>query len=354
MSLDLATRAKEIIGRYPSGRGRSALLPLLHLVQDRDGYVTEQGMRDVAEILGLTAAEVNSVATFYSMYHLRPKGRHVVSVCHNLACSLAGAERLISCFEETLGARVGETTANGGVTLERVECLAACDLAPMIQIDYDEMTGPIRIDDVPSIVKDMDAGSDETRIDRTPVVVSTLHEVASQPVIESEPRGTSSPERALDPHHDLNPYRDLDPQQEVTSDEELIDEEILPEPPREQPIPVASDEDFVEEDFVREPEQEPEPEPDPTDVAPEESAEQGDPPPLIDSITISEEDEELLRDSTARRGQERRKHAAERLLEEPTYDGGVGPGPQDPKDLGAPLPPPSEEPEAPIRPRGAE
>lgn len=376
MSQDLATKAKEILRRYPTGRGRSALLPLLHLVQDRDGYVTEQGMRDVAQILGITPAEVNSVATFYSMYHLRPKGRHVISVCHNIACSLAGAERLIASFEENLGTAAGQMSADGDVTLERVECLAACDLAPMIQIDYDQMSGPIRIEEVPKILKDLKRAQED--LPAWPEVVPRHREVASQPAIESEPGGTSSPETAshaypapapspftsvtemaqpppvtsapvLKPHDDelqvISPEPIEVAKEQFPGTASVDEQELETELPEAgQVVPVASDDDFVREEA--------EMEVDEPEAAEEEVADE--PPPLIDSIALGEEDEELLRESSARRGQERRKYAAERLLEEPTYEGGVGPGPSDPRDLGAPLPPPSDEPEPPIRPRGAE
>lgn len=371
MTVDLAGRAKEIVARYPTGRARSALLPLLHLVQERDGYVTEHGMKEVAEILGITAAEVSSVATFYSMYHLRPKGRHVISVCHNLACSLLGAERLIAAFEETVGAPAGGTSPDGEITLERAECLAACDMAPMIQIDYDHMMGPVAVDEVSSIVARLSSGRSD-RVEHQESVPEH-RELASQRVVESEPGGTSSPENALHPYtapapsaFPQNPAGDEPP---VTSAPVLEPaEEESPSiitsatdgPPwhaQDEPSEIRIDPVDIDEDFVRE-----EDPVEPTDESSEASSQVpgpaedagGEPPPLIDSIALSEEDEDLLRESAQRRGQERRKYAAERLLEEPTYEGGVGPGPADPRELGAPVPPPSEEPEPPMRPRGAE
>ena len=141
-----------IIARYPEGRSRSALLPLAHLVQRRDGYVTPEGMRQVADVLGLTLAEVRSVISFYTMFHLKPKGRHTVSVCHNIACSMRGAESVISALESRLGVECGETSSDGEITLERAECLAACDLAPMLQIDYDEVVGPLALESVSSVI----------------------------------------------------------------------------------------------------------------------------------------------------------------------------------------------------------
>lgn len=141
--VDLVQEAREIVARYPSGRSRSALLPLLHLAQRRDGHLTKEGIEEVAGVLSLTPAEVTAVATFYTMLHLEPKGRRVVSVCHNIACTIAGAEEVIDALTRHLGIEAGETTADGEFTLERAECLAFCDRAPMMQIDYREMIGPL-------------------------------------------------------------------------------------------------------------------------------------------------------------------------------------------------------------------
>lgn len=150
--IDLKYQSADIIELYPDGRSRSALLPLLHKAQERDGYLTEGAMVEIARILRLTTAEVASVATFYTMYHLKRKGRHVISVCHNLACSMNGADALIAGIEEHLGVASGETTADGEFTLERVECLAFCDMAPMLQIDYDAMHGPCDLARVESLL----------------------------------------------------------------------------------------------------------------------------------------------------------------------------------------------------------
>lgn len=119
------------------------MIPLLHAAQERDGYVTDTAMEEIGQILGLTSAEVLSVASFYTMFHLKPKGEHVVGICHNMACALNGAERVIAAVEGHLGIECGHTTPDGKVTLERHECLAACDKAPMIQVDYDQMFGPL-------------------------------------------------------------------------------------------------------------------------------------------------------------------------------------------------------------------
>lgn len=152
-SLDLKERASQIFRRYPQERSRSALLPLLHAVQERDGYVTQSGIEEIAQMLGLSTADVTSVASFYTMYYLEPKGEHVISVCHNIACTLMGAERLIASLESAAGVRCGQTTPDGKLTIERAECLAACDLAPMLQVDHDRMIGPLTPADMPALVR---------------------------------------------------------------------------------------------------------------------------------------------------------------------------------------------------------
>lgn len=137
MALTDQTRllAKEIVARYP--RPRSALLPLLHLVQAEDGYVSPEGVRFCAEELGLTKAEVGAVATFYTMYKRRPAGEYLVSVCTNTLCDVLGGEEIYRALSEHLGVGHDETTADGRITLEHAECLAACDYAPVVTVNYE-------------------------------------------------------------------------------------------------------------------------------------------------------------------------------------------------------------------------
>src|SRR5919199_1917870 len=127
--------AREIIARYPEPR--SALLPMLHLVQSHQGYVSPEGVALCAEELGLTKAEVGAVATFYTMYKRRPTGRHLVSVCTNTLCSVLGGQRIFDALSADLGVHHDETAADGSVTLEHAECLAACDSAPVVPVDYE-------------------------------------------------------------------------------------------------------------------------------------------------------------------------------------------------------------------------
>ncbi|MBF6061521.1 NADH-quinone oxidoreductase subunit NuoE [Nocardia terpenica] len=131
----LRVEAKEIIERYP--QARSALLPLLHLVQGVEGYVSGTGIEFCAEQLGLTDAEVTAVATFYSMYRRTPTGDYHVGVCTNTLCAVMGGDRIFAELKQHLGIGHGETTADGAVTLEHVECNAACDYAPVVMVNWE-------------------------------------------------------------------------------------------------------------------------------------------------------------------------------------------------------------------------
>jgi NADH-quinone oxidoreductase subunit E len=139
MSFTEETRAKarEIIARYPAGRERSALLPMLHLVQSEQGYVSPAGMAFCAELLGITKAQVAAVATFYTMYKRRPVGDWLVSVCTNTMCGVLGGDKAFQALSEVLGVGHDETTEDGRITLEHAECLAACDYAPVMTVNYE-------------------------------------------------------------------------------------------------------------------------------------------------------------------------------------------------------------------------
>ena len=127
--------AKEIVARYPSAR--SALLPLLHLVQSEDGYLTPAGIAFCATQLGLTHAEVTAVATFYSMYRRTPTGEYLVGVCTNTLCAIMGGDAILEALQDHLGIHAGQTTDDGRVTLEHVECNAACDYAPVVMVNWE-------------------------------------------------------------------------------------------------------------------------------------------------------------------------------------------------------------------------
>ncbi|HUQ55090.1 NADH-quinone oxidoreductase subunit NuoE [Lentzea sp.] len=134
-----ADRAQAIIARYP--QARSALLPMLHLVQSVEGYVSQEGIRFCAGQLDLTEAEVSAVATFYTMYKRRPCGEHLVSVCTNTLCAALGGDEIYSRLKSHLGVgheeTAGEPGTPGSITLEHAECLAACDLGPVLQVNYE-------------------------------------------------------------------------------------------------------------------------------------------------------------------------------------------------------------------------
>ena len=126
--------AQEIISRYPVKK--SALIPLLHLAQEQDGHVTNEAMTHIAELVGVTPAEVLGTCSFYEMFKLHPVGKYVVNICTNISCQLSGGEELLHHAEETLGIRSGGTTDDGLFTLEDVECIAACTEAPCLQVNY--------------------------------------------------------------------------------------------------------------------------------------------------------------------------------------------------------------------------
>lgn len=126
--------AYEIIGRYPVEK--SALIPLLHLAQEQDGHVTNEAMAHIAELLDLTPAEVLGTASFYEMFKFEPVGDYRINICHGISCHLMGADDLIHHAEESLGVRQGTVTDDGLISVEGVECIAACTEAPCLQVNY--------------------------------------------------------------------------------------------------------------------------------------------------------------------------------------------------------------------------
>ncbi len=131
---DRLTQAEEIIARYPEGRQKSALLPLLHLAQEQHGWVSAGVMDYIAAMLGIQPVEVYEVATFYTMFHLEPVGKHVIEYCRTGPCCTMGAEGVYDHLKERLGIAANQTTADGLFTLKEVECLAACGWGPCFQI----------------------------------------------------------------------------------------------------------------------------------------------------------------------------------------------------------------------------
>jgi len=143
---------QELKRRYPDWR--SATLPALQLAQEKHGYLSPDALRETARALGTTPAFCESVASFYDMLHLAPVGRHMVEVCTNLPCALAGAQRVVDAFEDELGVRPGETTDDGAITFRTVECLGGCDRATVVAVDerYHELVTP---DKVAAIVEEV-------------------------------------------------------------------------------------------------------------------------------------------------------------------------------------------------------
>ena len=148
-------RARQLIALYP--HTRSALIPILHLAQEQDGWLTPDGMAHVAELLDLDPAEVYGTASFYDMLFTHPVGRHLVSVCTNLACLINGADELLEHAEARLGVAPGGTTADGEFTLEEVECIAFCGAAPCLAVNW-RFFGNIGNDDFDRLVEDLAAG----------------------------------------------------------------------------------------------------------------------------------------------------------------------------------------------------
>jgi NADH-quinone oxidoreductase subunit E len=133
-----ATEIEAILSKYPADRKRSAVMPLLYIAQREGGYVTKKEMSEIAEILDITPTEVASIIGFYTLYHEKPGGQYRIQVCNDLPCALRGADEFLEKLCENVGIQVGETTEDGLVTIEGVMCLAACDKAPMFQVQTGE------------------------------------------------------------------------------------------------------------------------------------------------------------------------------------------------------------------------
>lgn len=155
LTKDNEARARATIALYP--QPRSAMLPLLHLVQEQNGYLTEDGMAHVAELLGLTPVEVYGTASFYDMFFTHPVGTYLVSVCTNIACLLNGGYELLEHAEERLGVQTGGTTADGRFTLEEVECIGLCGNAPCLTVNW-RFFGDVTEASFDGLVDDLGAG----------------------------------------------------------------------------------------------------------------------------------------------------------------------------------------------------
>ena len=152
---DNVQRAKDLIALYP--HSRSALLPILHVAQEQDGWLTPDAIAHVAELLDLTPAEVYGTASFYDMFFMHPVGRHLIAICTNMACLLNGAYELLAHAEERLGVATGGTTEDGEFTLEDAECIAYCGEAPCLAVNW-RFFGNVTNEDFDRLVEDLKAG----------------------------------------------------------------------------------------------------------------------------------------------------------------------------------------------------
>lgn len=149
------SRLDAIIARYP--RSRSAIMPMLHLVQARDGFVTPEGIEVIAEKLDLTTAEVNAVASFYTQYRRTPAGEYHVGVCTNTLCAIMGGDAIFAGLKDHLGIENNERTSDGKVSLEHIECNAACDYAPVVMVNW-EFFDNQSVESAKQLVDDLRAG----------------------------------------------------------------------------------------------------------------------------------------------------------------------------------------------------
>src|SRR5215469_5060178 len=159
-------RMRDLASRYPVAR--SAIMPALYIAQHEEGYITQGALQAVAEAIGLTVDDVESVATFYTMYYQRPPGKKVVKVCTSISCYLRGCDALVDHFEKRLGIKRGETSADGNYTFMTTECLASCGTAPVLQVN-DEFVENVTLEVVDALVDEWEkelgkaAGADEAK-----------------------------------------------------------------------------------------------------------------------------------------------------------------------------------------------
>ena len=194
LNREMLERAKQTIALYP--QKRSALLPLLHLAQEQDGWLTPEAMEHVGELLELEPAEVLGTAAFYTMFKRQPTGKHLISICTNLACMLAGAYDLLEHAESRLGIKPGGTTADGAFSLEEAECLAHCDQAPCLQVNYRyfDRVGNAEFD---ALVEDLRAGRRQSDIPPHGTlsrVRRTAPAPGAAPVARAKPEPVATPE----------------------------------------------------------------------------------------------------------------------------------------------------------------
>jgi NADH-quinone oxidoreductase E subunit len=156
---------RDLAARYPVAR--SAILPALHIAQQEEGYITQEGLQAVAEVLNLTVDDVESVATFYTMYYQQPMGKKIIKVCNSISCYLRGCDPLIEHIEQKLGIKRGETTPDGNFTLLTVECLASCGTAPVLQVN-DEFVENVTPEKADQLIDDLTRELNRAKTPTTP------------------------------------------------------------------------------------------------------------------------------------------------------------------------------------------
>lgn len=186
LSEERLAQARELIALYP--HTRSALIPLLHLAQEEEGYLSEEIMEQVAGLLGMTPAEVRGTASFYDMLHTEPVGKYLIAVCTNIACMLSGAYELLEHIEERLGVAPGGTTPDGEFTLEDAECLALCGRAPCLTVNW-RYFGDLDRERFDRLIDDLRAG----RLDGVVPPHGTLNRVRRQHGLEAVGHTAHSP-----------------------------------------------------------------------------------------------------------------------------------------------------------------
>ncbi|MDA2957115.1 MAG: NAD(P)H-dependent oxidoreductase subunit E [Actinomycetota bacterium] len=176
--------AREIVARYP--RPRSATIPLLHLAQQQDGYVTNDAMAHIGELVGATSAEVFGTASFYEMFKFEPVGKYLVNICGTMSCALMGAEELIHHAEHRLGVKLGGTTPDGNFTLERAECQAACTEAPCLQVNY-RYRYRVTTEEFDALIDDLAADRLDSEIPAHGTVARVRQRITSDRVVGAVP-----------------------------------------------------------------------------------------------------------------------------------------------------------------------
>src|SRR5688500_7293871 len=171
------TLAQEIIDRYPGAR--SAMIPLLHLAQEQDGHVSDEAMEHIAELIGVTPAEVLGTCSFYEMFKREPVGEYLVNVCTNISCMLLGGEELLHHLEGRLGIKPGSTTADGTFTLEDVECIAACTEAPCLQVNY-RYFHKVTTDEADALIDDLRHGRRAHEVPKHGTLARTRQEIPQE------------------------------------------------------------------------------------------------------------------------------------------------------------------------------